>query len=362
MKPDIYDFIIIGQGLAGSILAWRLHHSNKKLLILDCNPANNASKVGAGLINPITGPRLAKHKNAEILLQHADQLYNELQIFFNTDFYYQHDYKRIFQTTKELEYWQLRKKTASYQCYFSAKNKFKLTNCNQDFFTEKFGSILQTNTRLLDMPKLLALLRDYFQAKGMYLNKQIKHSEISIHSNYSSITTLKAKQIIFCEGHLAINNPWFSWLPFINAKGEILTLEANSEIPQQIINFGNWYIPITNRQFKFGATYEWDFSTKSTSEKGKQQLLDALQRKLIHQSHNLVFNIQKHQAGIRPCSKDRRAFIGRHPLIQQLLFFNGFGSKGALQIPYYAEQLIAHIKYKTALEKDINIARYWRNK
>jgi hypothetical protein len=42
---------------------------------------------------------------------------------------------------------------------------------------------------------------------------------------------ISAKKIIFCEGYQAIHNPWFNYLPFQLAKGEILTLTAKQILP-----------------------------------------------------------------------------------------------------------------------------------
>ncbi len=55
----MFDFLIVGQGLAGSLLAWELMQRGAKVLIVD-NGMPNASQVAAGLINPITGMRFAK--------------------------------------------------------------------------------------------------------------------------------------------------------------------------------------------------------------------------------------------------------------------------------------------------------------
>ena len=52
-----YDYLIIGQGLAGSLLTWELLQRGCKIIVVD-NGLENASKVAAGLINPVTGMRL----------------------------------------------------------------------------------------------------------------------------------------------------------------------------------------------------------------------------------------------------------------------------------------------------------------
>ena len=68
----ITDYLIIGQGLAGSLLAWELIQRDCKVVIID-NGKENASQVAAGLINPITGMRFVKSADVDTLLPAAKQ-------------------------------------------------------------------------------------------------------------------------------------------------------------------------------------------------------------------------------------------------------------------------------------------------
>ena len=53
-----YDYAIVGQGLAGTQLAWRLFQRGKRVVLIDRDEAVTASKAAAGLVNPITGQRI----------------------------------------------------------------------------------------------------------------------------------------------------------------------------------------------------------------------------------------------------------------------------------------------------------------
>ena len=54
------DYIIVGQGLAGSALAVRLMELKKKILVIDQPARNTSSQIAAGLFNPITGRKMVK--------------------------------------------------------------------------------------------------------------------------------------------------------------------------------------------------------------------------------------------------------------------------------------------------------------
>ena len=58
MTVPQFDYLIIGQGLAGSMLAFQLIARGQRVLVIDNDYQGNASQVAAGIINPITGHRL----------------------------------------------------------------------------------------------------------------------------------------------------------------------------------------------------------------------------------------------------------------------------------------------------------------
>ncbi|MEO1998698.1 MAG: FAD-dependent oxidoreductase, partial [Planctomycetaceae bacterium] len=53
-----FDYLIVGQGLAGTALAWSLTWRHRNILVVDRSRPSSASRVAAGLITPITGQRL----------------------------------------------------------------------------------------------------------------------------------------------------------------------------------------------------------------------------------------------------------------------------------------------------------------
>ena len=69
------DYIIAGQGLAGSCMALQLLERGKKILVVDRIRENSATRVAAGLFNPITGKNLAK-------TWLADELFSCLHTFY----------------------------------------------------------------------------------------------------------------------------------------------------------------------------------------------------------------------------------------------------------------------------------------
>ncbi|MDD5461546.1 MAG: FAD-binding oxidoreductase [Methylococcales bacterium] len=322
------DFLIVGQGLAGSLLAWELMQRDCSVVIID-NGRENASQVAAGLINPVTGMRFVKTTDIDRFLPAAKQSYSHLADFFKQTFYIEKPMLRLFRSDKELMHCIKKLDKPEYQNYLGA-----VIPPGQVFdnLSTPFGFLQQEQTGYLLTRPLLSCLKDFFIAKNCYRLADFDYRDIQFHPELRW-QGISPKQIIFCEGHRAANNCWFSWLPFQPVKGEILTLEHRTELPDKILNYGNWLIPLNNRHIRIGSTFDRENLNSLPTEQGKSDLLNALKPVSADLAQATLIS---HQANIRPCTLDKQPFIGHHPQYPQLTIFNGFGAKGSLQIPWFS--------------------------
>ncbi len=346
------DFLIIGQGLAGSLLAWELIQRNKKILIID-NGAINASQIAAGLINPITGMRLVKSLDTDQQLTAATRLYQQLEIEFAQTFYKTKTMLRIIRNLKELEYWHKRMQDDEYQPYLYEQ---LIQNQYQNIFNAPLGILKQKKTGYLQTRPLLARLKAFFIEKGSFKQCSFDNQDMLIKQGSIHWHDIKTKQVIFCEGFQCINNPWFSWLPMQPVKGEILTLSGRTDIPDNILNYGHWLIPVTQATFRTGATFDRENINTQPTSVGKQTLLSSLTS--IYPDVDSS-RITEHQANVRPCTLDKQPFIGSHPQHSEILIFNGFGAKGSLQIPLHSQHFADYLLNKDTLPSSCNIDRFY---
>jgi len=346
------DFLIIGQGLAGSLLAWELLQRGCKVMVLDSGH-ENASQVAAGLINPVTGMRLVKSGDVDTLLPAARQLYRQLSGVFKQDFYQEKTMLRLLRTEAEVSACQKRLADPAYRDYLGAL----LGSDRLCAPINQFAAVLeQKQTAYLLTRPLLACLKDYFISRNSYRQTSLDYRDIHWQPKprWQDIT---AGQIIFCEGYQAQHNPWFSGLPYQPAQGEILTLESETEFAGPMLNFGHWLIPVGANRFRVGATFARMQTDASPTEAGKVELLQALDKVFPAGSQTRVI---AHQANIRPCTADRRPFIGQHPRQAGCWIFNGFGAKGSLQIPWYSQHLVDSLLTGRPLQPACNIERLCR--
>jgi len=345
------DFLIIGQGLAGSLLAWELIQRGCKVVIVD-NGWENASQVAAGLINPITGMRFVKSSDVDTLLPTAKHCYSQLADFFQQEFYIEKPMLRIFRSDSELTNAHKRLNTPDYQAYLGdTQPQGKVINN----LVTPFGFLEQKQTGYLLTRPLLSCLKAFFIAKDSYRQADFDYRDVQLQPSLRWLD-IAPKQIIFCEGYKATQTPWFSWLPFQPVKGEILTLEHQTELPDKILNYGNWLIPLNAHKIRIGATFDRENLNTQATEQGKKDLLNALSQISSGLTHITLVN---HQANIRPCTQDRLPFIGLHPQHNKMAIFNGFGAKGSLQIPRYSQYFADALLNGAPLPHSSNIQRHY---
>lgn len=344
------DFLLVGQGLAGSLLAWELQQQNCSLLVLDTS-STNASRVAAGIINPISGMRLVKTQHLPRFLPAAMDCYHRLGQHFQQTFYTEKPLLRFINGNLISDYAAKRLQQPDYQDYLElAPSPMDLQGLNPPF-----RMLQQRQTGYLDTNALLDAIKNDLILRQSYSSELLDYAQLNIECDRVHWNNYAFRQIIFCEGSHGRNNPWFSWLPWQPSKGELLTLQSNTKLPNYILNFGHWLLPLHGQTYKIGATFDRERIDYKPTDKGKNQLLKSL-------SENLpTFKIQQiteHLAGIRAGTEDKAPFIGTHPNTARLIVFNGFGAKGCLLIPWHAKQLAEFLLSRKPLDKEADIRRF----
>jgi glycine/D-amino acid oxidase-like deaminating enzyme len=147
---------------------------------------------------------------------------------------------------------------------------------------------------------------------------------------------------------------FFSFLPFAPVKGEILEVKQDFS-PPFIVNRGVFRVPLSNGNFRVGSTYTWHDLEVGPTETAKNELLE----KLTEVVRVPVQEICGHKVGIRPATKDRKPFLGKHPEAQSVYIFNGFGAKGVSLVPYFSAAMRDFLLEGHPLPEEVSISRYF---
>ena len=109
------NVLIIGQGIAGSCLAWELKRRGTDFTITDRPIAETASRVAAGLVNPLTGRAFRPGWRQEECLSAAEAFYPETERELGGSWWQKTPIFRELETEDQLEVWQERQ-TAPESC------------------------------------------------------------------------------------------------------------------------------------------------------------------------------------------------------------------------------------------------------
>jgi glycine oxidase len=344
------DFILVGQGIAGSILAHQIIERGKKVLVYDTPDKNQSSLVAAGLFNPITGRKLVKTWKADQLFPFLIRYYKDLENNLGSVFFHPMPIYRPFLSIEE-------KNEMIFRSGFD-----ELASCVDKILpyppgnfpqSSGLGGLLIKNSGYLDIPSLISSMREFIRSRGELREESFEYEKLEVLDESIRYKNFKAGKIIFCEGYHVNQNLLFKWLPFRPVKGEMLMIESEIQL-EFIYNRKIFILPVQEGLFKVGSTYDWDYRDVHPSEKARKYLEEKLNQIL-----SVKYNVIRQIAGIRPATKDRRPFIGMHPEYPSVGIFNGLGSKGVTLSPYFAHRFVEFLLEDMKLDKEVNIKRYY---
>lgn len=343
----IVDFIIVGQGLSGSLLTHVLLENGKTVHVFDVNSPCSSSRVAAGLYNPITGRKMVKTWNADKLFPLIEPFYHNIELKLGENFLHPIKIYRPFASMAEQNEWESKSTDQSFAPFIdeiSLHSVFENVN-------DPFGGLTLKSSGYIDVPGLLEATTVYLKALNCLSIESFEPDEMEINQNRVEYRGISASKVVFCTG---INTgELFDFLPLRPVKGEILDIESAINV-ETIINRGVFVVPKVGGGYRIGSTYNWkDLSTDLTDE-GEKFLMDKFE-KLI----KVNCKITGGKAGIRPTTPDRKPFIGLHPEVKEVGIFNGFGTKGVSLVPYYANQFYRALEFGEELDSEVNINRYF---
>ncbi|GGB88905.1 NAD(P)/FAD-dependent oxidoreductase [Dyadobacter sediminis] len=348
-NPD-FDYLIIGQGVAGTSLAWHLLDAGKKIQIAGDLNLPSSSKVAAGIFNPLTGKKLVKTWLADALFPYASAFYTNLEKRLGAKFFHSASIFRPFRSIEEQNTYLARTADPTILPYVGPQQ----TNDLRAYVDAAYGGLEVIQSGWIDLPVLLDSSRDYFIEKNLYTEERFQTADLNIQEEYIIWKNRTFGKVIFCQGFMAHENAFFNWLPFTPVKGQILEITTEKALGPEIINQGIFILPVTEFKARIGATYSWDPLDWEPTAAATAELEDKLQSLL-----KIPYRVESETAGIRPSVKDRRPLVGVHPEYHKVGIFNGLGTKGVTLAPYFANQFVQHLENGKELNPLVNINRYF---
>ena len=201
-------FIVVGQGIAGSCLALELADRGARVEIVDDGWESAACLVAAGVINPITGKRLVKSWRSSVAHPRAREFYRSLEARLGKRFFHDRKILQLYRSPEEAELWRGRAEDPEYAEFISdpvPPGSFGGLN-------DSFGARFIGRSAWVEPPAVMSAFREYFLSRGMLRTEKFDFSKLDARAR--SYAGRAFRGIIFCEGWRAVENPYFSWLPY----------------------------------------------------------------------------------------------------------------------------------------------------
>lgn len=341
--------IIVGQGIAGTVLAETFLARNYKVYIFDASTNSSSSLVAAGVYNPIIAKRITTTWMAEELLPASNNLYQNLQKKYLQQILFPLPLLMVFDGIEQQNNWATKASIEKYKKWTIDKKEVS------EYINQPFGGQWFTGSGYVDTQVLISGFKSQNNHNLIFFQEVFESEYLQINESHVSYKNLKADYIFYCEGVARKQNVYFDFIPFKPAKGELLTIRIENLNINHLIQAGIYVLPKGNDTYIVGATYDWKNLDEELTENGKLELLNKLD-KLIQ----LPYQVIDHKAGIRPAVADRRPVLGFHSIYKNVGIFNGLGTKGVMLAPYFAEHLVDVTEKKVEILSEVDVNRFNR--
>ncbi len=329
---------IVGAGLAGSWLAWWLVQSGCTILLVDTNEPTSSTRVAAGLVNPITGPRYQATWQGATLLPWMAEAYRSVERATGAAILRETRLWRVIRDADSLR----RVRQRLHEGEYDWMNLRLVDEGSHHGIDMPFGAV-DVQAYTVNTVAFVEAMHHWLQRNGStVIHRIVGHNES------------QQGAVVWATGWHAASDKRWRWLPFAPVRGDILDVSIPDLDLQHVVTGRIWLVPQGGNLYRLGATYDWDRLDSVPHDVFRRELLDAAAALLGPRPMHVVH----HAVGIRPAVLPRRPIVGQHPTEVNHYILNGLGTKGASLAPWAANALANHMVHGEALPADIDIAHY----
>lgn len=342
------DHLIIGQGLAGTLLAHFLLQAGRRIVVVDDGRADAASRVSLGLCDPISGRNLKRPWRAEALFPCAEKTYRELESLLGLPLYREINICKIFLDERQQARWRREGTAAAFQPLLRAA-----FNAASYPAVRMAPGCLSYRGGVVQLHVLLPACRRFLHERQALREQPLQYATLEMTADGIRWGEISAASVIFCEGAGVRDNPWFRQLPLVFTKGETVDIRAAGLPADWVLSKGIFVLPLGGEAFRVGATHDRGVCDTRPTAAGRDELLGKLAT-----FFNGAYEITGQHAGVRTALPDYRPVLGAHPKYPRLYVFNALGGKGATQAPFFARQLAQHLLAGGTIDREVGLRTF----
>lgn len=309
---------IVGAGLAGCCLAWQLRERGVRVRLVDDHRPGAASRVAAGLVNPVTGKNFQPSWRIAEFLPESVAFFERVGRELGRRLWFPHPVVRL----------------VGERDWAKVARKLELPEVAR--WVERVDEDV-------DGWRAAVTLKG-----GGRVDARV-FCEVTEKNFGSRISDLGLGKVVRCGGMFDLVEGRLG--EHRCAKGEILTVRVpGCDESRILIGGGGWLVPVGGGLFKVGATYEWDQLDGEPTAAGRARV-----EEILRTLSGTSFEVVAHEAGVRPIVRRSMPLIG---MVGGEVVFNGLGSKGSLYAPGVARRLGEWLVDGTEIEEELEVGRW----
>ncbi|MCB9188777.1 MAG: FAD-dependent oxidoreductase [Flavobacteriales bacterium] len=338
-------YLVVGQGLAGSVLIHQFQVQGIAFDIIDNHHEKSGSMAAGGIMHPMSFRRLSLAWRAIELIEEAISFYESIQTKLEDPVFQTSTFYRPLISIEEQNNWMARMNESPFDEILGVED------LNIEGVNAPFGMGTINYSGRLEVQDFLHFTKKHF--KDQLISDQFKHDDLLKEGDCWRYKEKLYKGVIFCEGYQFIYNPYFNYLPSNLTKGEIIEINTPA-LEQKMISRGCFIVPQKGKDnYLVGSTYRWNAVSEETTIDAREELKEKVEKVV-----NTPFKIYNQLSGIRPTISDRKPLIGEHPKHSGLYIFNGMGSKTVMMAPKLSDQFIGFLQGNEEIFPEANISRH----
>jgi glycine/D-amino acid oxidase-like deaminating enzyme len=169
------NILIIGQGLAGSVLALHMIRSGHAVTVVDPYLKNTCSRIAAGVMKPVTGQRIVRSWNADVLIAEALLFYREIEELTGMKLLHSKPMLQLFMSNGNRNDWMGRLSQPEIAKYHNEELKLNLSDDKWDF---TYGGIYLNSCYQLNISGLIDICSEYIDLNGKIIRETAEPSSL----------------------------------------------------------------------------------------------------------------------------------------------------------------------------------------
>lgn len=329
-------YLIIGQGIAGTLLSYELWKQNISFLVYDePKTLSKASEVAGAVINPVNVNKWTMVEDYECFTSAAVEMYREMEQTLDSSLLQEMDMLVFHKNEEELQHFNAQQILFPKHIHQPAASE---NNLARHFFRYSHALGKVSPVWRLQSKLLLKLWSAFLEQKGLLKREHFNWAACQPGPLNVKYGDVYAEKVICCDGSAAIHNPFSCHLPFTRNRGDALMIDAPELPPTHIYQNGVRLVPTGDGMFWCGSNYRWQYDNLLPDEGWRCQTEATLRQWL-----KLPFSIESHLVAERPTTAGQQFLVGTISTVPSVAVFNGLGTKGFSCGPALARELCAQL-------------------